>query len=705
MIKRVLSLMLVAVLLCTVMPLQAMAATPMAASPECIEFIKQIEGFHAIPYWDYSQWTVGFGTACPDAFLSLYKRVGIPVKEAEDLMQIHIKLFNREINSFMSRKGISLTQQEYDAVFSLCYNMGAAWLYRIEHRLAQAIVNGTTGNELAYLWGLHSNAGDEFQKGLFKRRMMEVDMFLNGRYSNKMPVDYGSVTYDSGAGTCEAKMQGYDMHLPAQPLAVPTYAGHRFLGWYTKAEGGVLVTELNAQTNGMTLYAHWEKFGAADQITGTPVEDTLVTVRVEMLNVRLGPGTGYRVIGSVPEGTQLMIVAVYEKNGTIWGKCDQGWIPLSHTDYKAPGSEESDAKPEVELPMDATVMNVAGIAVYNGPHTSYPQVGTLEHNQQIQILELREFMGQQWGRIQNGWVRTEKDLMFHDQTLLAHSFVATITNSYLNVRTGPGTSYSLAGTLSQDDQVEIFAVAEMNSMVWGRCYQGWISLSYTDFDKTMLPRYRSHTFEEWYALEGTSCIQAGQERRDCMDCEHFEVRTAQKTDHSYGQWTEVTAPTQTLPGLERRECQVCGYAETRELERLQPEQTRVFGTVTGCAVLNVRAGAGSNHAWVGTLKQGDRVEILEQTTVDGKLWGRCEKGWFCITGYVTVEEVSEEESDRNIMTVTAYSLTIRADAGSGNPIVGYLKQGEQVEVLETKEVDGTLWARIDRGWVSTKYLK
>ena len=52
MIKRALSLMLVAVLLCTVMPLQAMAATPMAASPECIEFIKQIEGFHAVPYWE-----------------------------------------------------------------------------------------------------------------------------------------------------------------------------------------------------------------------------------------------------------------------------------------------------------------------------------------------------------------------------------------------------------------------------------------------------------------------------------------------------------------------------------------------------------------------------------------------------------------------------------------------------------------------------
>lgn len=703
--KRVLSLILVAVLLCAVMPLHAMAANPMAASTECIDFIKQIEGFHAVPYWDYSQWTVGFGTACPDAFLERYRKEGIPLEEAEDLMDIHIKQFNREVNNFIVRNGISLTQQQFDAMFSLCYNMGASWLYKTEHRLVKAIINGTTGNELAYLWGLHSNAGGEFQKGLFKRRMMEVDMFLNGRYGNQMPVDYGSVTYDSGAGTCETTIQGYDMHLPAQPLAVPTYEGYRFLGWYTKAEGGVLVTELDALTNGMTLYAHWEKAGAAENINGMEVEATTVTVQAQQLNVRIGPGTSYRVAAVVPAGTQLIIISIANRNGTLWGKCDQGWISLSHTDYKASSNDDEESDPQITLPMDATVMNVSGVTVYNGPHTSYPQVGKLEHNQQVKILEMREFFGQKWGRIEGGWIRTEKDLMFHDQTVLVHPFTVTITNSYLNVRTGPGTSYSLAGSLAQGDQVEIFAVEEVNGSVWGRCYQGWISLSYTDFDPTMLPRYRSHTYEDWYSLEDATCTKTGQERRDCMDCDHFEERTSQKVSHAYGPWVEVTPPTQTETGLERRECQACGYVQSRHIERLPAEQTRVFGTVTGCAVLNVRAGAGADKAWVGTLKQGDRVEILEQTTVNGKLWGRYEKGWFCITGYVTLEEVTEEDTTRNLMTVTAYSLNIRAEANSNSKILGILYQGEQVEVLETKEVNGTVWARIDRGWVSTKYLK
>lgn len=703
--KRVISLVLAAVLIFSVLPLQAKAASLMTVSPECMDFIKQVEGFHAIPYWDYSQWTVGFGSACPDRFLEKYKQEGITLEEAEELIKIHMDLFIREVNRFMIRYHIQLTQHQFDAMVSLCYNMGAAWLYKADHKLVNAIVNGTTGNELVYLWGLHSNAGGEYQKGLFKRRMMEVDMFLNGRYPTKMPNDYGSVTYDSGAGTCEVKSQGYDMHQPARPLAVPSYEGYRFLGWYTHPNGGVAVTELNSATNGLTLYARWEKIGIADSISGTPVEATPVTVQVTTLSVRIGPGTGYAICANVPAGTELTITEIFDKNGTLWGKCERGWISLAHTDYKAQTPEEEENSPEFTLPIHATVMNEAGTTVYNGPHTSYPQRGTLEHKQQIQILELREFFGQQWARFDGGWVRADWDLMFHDDRMLAHSFVATITNSYLNIRKGPATSYGLAGTFAQDDQVEIFAVTLVNGTYWGRCYQGWISLIYTDFDQTALPGYLEHTYGQWYLLEGTSCAQKGQERRDCDTCDHYELRTAEQVQHQFGDWYEVTPPTNTETGLQRRDCKVCSEFETRDIPSLDQSNTRVFGTVTGCVVLNVRAGAGSDKAWVGTLKKGDRVEVLEQTTVNGKVWGRCEKGWFCITGYVTLEEVTEEDANRNIMTVTAYTLNIRSGAGSTYIIVGTLKQGDQVEVLETKEVNGTVWARIDRGWVSMKYLK
>lgn len=786
--KRMVSALLAIVLMVGLfsgVPIRANAITQMSASDDCVSFIKEIEGFHAIPYWDYAQWTVGFGTACPEEDRQRYLEEGIPVEEAEKLLQEMMTYFNGEVNKFMTRNQVRLTQQQYDAVFSLTYNLGSAWLYNTGNKLVQAIINGTAGNEFVYLVGLRSNAGGQFHQGLFKRRLMEADMYLNGRYHAKLPTDYGTVYYDSGSGKCEAAAQGYDMHLPAQPLAAATYEGYNFLGWYTKPDGGLRVTELNEGTNGITLYAHWEKKGVANNITGTPIDSTTVTVTAYMLNVRTGPGTTYSIAACVPKGTEAVITAVAERNGTTWGKCSQGWISLAHTDYQPdvkPDDGDAEEGGSIKLPVAATVMN--SVTVYNGPHTSYPQRGSLSQGQQIEILELRTFLGKLWARFDGGWIRADRNLMLHDETKLTHSFTATVTNSYLNVRNGPGTGYSLAGTLTQGDQVLILAVEVVDGVAWGRCYKGWISLRYTDFDGSMLSRYRNHTYGDWYAVEASSCTEQGRERRDCMDCDHFETRTAELKQHQFGDWYEVTAPTYTEKGLQRRDCQACAYQETRETECLQQPNIHIYGTVTGCEILNVRSDAGTGNAWVAALERGDRVEILEQVTVDGKVWGRCDKGWFCITGYVTVEVVTEEPGqtpkgsetkvygtltgyyklnirsgagtqydlvgelakgdrveileqvtvgekvwgridrgwiclsgymtletvtadgeEKNLMTVTAYSLNIRAGAGTGYAVVGTLTQGQQVEVLETKTVDGKTWARTAEGWVSMAYLQ
>ena len=787
--KRVLSAVLAAVLIVGLfagVPIRANAITQMSASEDCINFIKQIEGFHAIPYWDYAQWTVGFGTACPGKDLARYLEEGIPVEEAEALLQKMTADFDREINKFMTRNNLQLTQQQYDALFSLTYNLGASWLYNSGSKLVQAVLNGTAGNEFIYLMGLRSNAGGQFNQGLFKRRLMEADLYLNGRYNTKLPADYCVVYYDSGDGQCEAAAQGYDLHLPAQPLAVPTYEGYNFLGWYTQPDGGIRVTELNRNTSGITLYAHWEKIGVADNITGTPVESTSVTVTAYMLNVRIGPGTSYSVVTTIPKGTEVEITAVALRNGTTWGKCNLGWLSLAHTDYQADAGSDGESDGDgtsVSLPIGATVMSESGITVYNGPHTSYPKRGSLSQGQEIEVLQLQMFLGQQWARFDGGWVKVDRNLMLHDDAVLTHSFTATVSNSFLNIRNGPGTDYSQAGTLAQGDQVLIVAVEVVDGTVWGRCYKGWISLRYTDFDESMLSRYRNHTYGDWYPVEASTCTEQGQERRDCMDCEHTEIRTAELKQHQFGDWYEVVAPTYMEKGLQRRDCQACSYQETRETECLQQPDIHIYGTVIGCEVLNVRADAGAGNAWVGSLKKGDRVEVLEQVTVGEKVWGRCDLGWFCITGYVTLEVVTQEgeqtpdepaakvygtltgyhklnirsgagtqydlvgelaygdrveileqttvgeniwgridrgwicltgymtletvteDGEKQLMTVTAYSLNIRAGAGSSHDVVGVLNQGDQVEVLETKTVDGKTWARIDRGWVSMAYLK
>ena len=60
-----------------------------------------------------------------------------------------------------------------------------------------------------------------------------------------------------------------------------------------------------------------------------------------------------------------------------------------------------------------------------------------------------------------------------------------------------------------------------------------------------------------------------------------------------------------------------------------PEVTGTPGTVTGTG-LRIRSGAGTNYRIVGTLTIGDKVTILETTTVGSTKWGRMEKGWICL---------------------------------------------------------------------------
>ena len=66
-----------------------------------------------------------------------------------------------------------------------------------------------------------------------------------------------------------------------------------------------------------------------------------------------------------------------------------------------------------------------------------------------------------------------------------------------------------------------------------------------------------------------------------------------------------------------------------------------YGTVT-CSALNVRAGAGTKYSILGGLRKGARVTILQTTTVGDAVWGRTEKGWICLTGYVELETVEPE---------------------------------------------------------------
>jgi uncharacterized protein YgiM (DUF1202 family) len=149
-----------------------------------------------------------------------------------------------------------------------------------------------------------------------------------------------------------------------------------------------------------------------------------------------------------------------------------------------------------------------------------------------------------------------------------------------------------------------------------------------------------------------------------------------------------------------------------------------MGTVTGKAI-NVRSGPGTNYKVVGYRYKGNRVTIYETKKVGSSTWGRMNDGWIAMsyvkldqplpetpaepttpsTPPVETEPTEPPKDDTPAVTKTGTvkvsdMLRIRKGPGTNYAVVGYLKNGNKVAILETKGI----WARIDKGWVSLDYI-
>lgn len=171
---------------------------------------------------------------------------------------------------------------------------------------------------------------------------------------------------------------------------------------------------------------------------------------------------------------------------------------------------------------------------------------------------------------------------------------------------------------------------------------------------------------------------------------------------SSSQPTENTTPdpTQTSPSSPSE--------STEPIETTAPTEPVVFDPywviITGDS-LNIRSGPGTDNDHVGTLKKGDRVEILEHASANGSTWGRTVDGWISLN-FTSPETTDPEDPSDNAVsgTVTAKVLNVREGTGTKYDVVTTYGKGDTIKILEQKTVDGVLWGRTEDGWVSMKYV-
>lgn len=431
--KRFICALLVCVLLLSIVPagsVQVRAASNMTVSDDGMAMIKAFEGYVSQAYWDNKQWSIGYGTACSEEMAQYYYWGGpnhLPLEQGEAMLREAIASKARYVNQFIDTYGLTVTQNQFDALVSLSYNVGPNWTTSTGSILHNAIKNGATGSELAYAFVLYSKSGATTSTGHIVRRLLEVNMYLYGIYdtSRAFPENLGYVILDGNGGNAQYNPHGFDRGDPSDifatftaiPQGVDEYGNtfnYTFAGWYTQRVGGTEVRELIGTTlNGSVLYAQWKnpKGEIVPIPFGTPVTQTVIVTGTSV-NFREGPGTYYNALGKAYQGAQLTITRTFTgKDGYLWGETSSGWVRLDYTNYGSITTPDSGNGSEPEETVINTWGTVKGenVNIRVGPGANYEKTGAQKNTGEriLIVATAADAEGQDrlWGKMEDGnWI-------------------------------------------------------------------------------------------------------------------------------------------------------------------------------------------------------------------------------------------------------------------------------------------------------------
>jgi len=134
------------------------------------QFIAEQESFSSRPYWDFKQWSWGYGTRVPDSTSSVNV---VPAKtisrdEANTLMVSHI---SNDYNALKPLVKKPLSPNQWAALLSFTYNLGVGTGKTMANRISNNVSN------LEQLWKSYIYAGGQVNSGLVSRRNREWNLY------------------------------------------------------------------------------------------------------------------------------------------------------------------------------------------------------------------------------------------------------------------------------------------------------------------------------------------------------------------------------------------------------------------------------------------------------------------------------------------------------------------------------------------------
>lgn len=738
--KRILCMLLALVMVLGMIPVTAMSASAAssAISEKGITVLKRMSPYHKSCERNGNRFYIGYGTLCEhkdhDKVSSTTPVHTITEAQANTALRAALKDINSSVSSFASKNGLSLNQGQFDALVAYSFLYGSAWMNGTGVFKTAIITKGNSNNKIL-------NAFARVDWGF-----VLANMYLHGSYNSEYPSYFQELRFNVNDGYLAGMNLGvyiyyYDTTVEDYDLPTPTKTGATFKGWYTSATGGERVVVIDRFTTpdsvDNNLYAVWQE------------NNSETAVKYQVYTNRISPWAVYSNDRATDikdtsllhdsKGNVKTTISVdmdwMDKDGYLWVRIadTSNWVRLTKS-----GASSSSPIIDVTVTVTNSYVNIRSKgSIYS------TKVGTFKKGDQLRIIATKDSSEQiLWGQVAKsaddntpvGWValsytnwnavKAGSGSIKTDVPANALAKAVIQCNSYVNVRSGPGTSNKFVGALANGDWVYIYEFKTVGGVQWGRTDAGWFALNYAQVtmlkDNTVIstdPSIVSFAFPAYMknnangrSYADTNSSHNGSEFKKDEDVTVLKVSWDKKAT---GTWAEpgfyYVRNSKGQEGWITREDLWFGSSskfvvknEITTIRSAEGEYTKLQDKISVGTELTIE------NSTIRLAQEGDRVT----------LWGEDYR-----YGYVNLSDQMERQDPLDVhddkTKPASYEIgtvkgtdrvNVREKASLYCRVVGKLSRGTEVRILAWS--DNGKWAKVDTdlentgkdNWISKDYL-
>ena len=463
------------------------------------------------------------------------------------------------------------------------------------------------------------------------------------------------------------------------------------------------------------------------------------------LNLRTGPGTGHRILLTLPAGTARYGILGKDADTAGWyeiryGGTVTGWVSAPHvqTHGSLAGLTVTwNPAPQLGLPTGAAY----GLNVRSGPGIDHAKVGLitagstarydiLGKDADVALWYQIRFDNTVVGWVHGGYVRTHGDLADLKVTWVPQLSLNAAAATGLAVRSGPGFGHTQVGLIAagSTDRHDILG-KDADAAAWyqirlGSTVTGWV------------PADRVQTHGDLEGLAVTWLPQLG------LGAAPYGLYMRSGPGDAHDQVGVIVAGSTDRYDILGKDAATAGWYQIRfgptVVGWVPAARVQTYGSLDGLKVtwipqlhlktganynLNVRSGPGSTHAQVGRITAGstDRYDILGKDAATA--------GWYeirfsdTVDGWVSAAHVQTHgrlaglavtwnpTPRLSLKATTTLGLNVRSGPGTTHRRIGFIPGGSTAEyVILGRDAATAVWYRIRYrhgvdGWVHGNYVQ